>query len=419
MLVLLTGVPGSGKTLYAVSDLAKQFKDRPIFYYGIPELKLDWIPLADPTKWETEIPANGVLVIDEAQKIFPVRPSTQRPPPHIENLTTHRHMGIDVVLLTQHPMLLDAFIRRVCGRHMHFHRAIGLEAATIFEWDNYDEAFNTRSRQEVSVRTRWSFPKSSYGLYKSAEVHTHKRRIPRFFYYVPIGLIVCALAASLYVKSLADLGAPPDPAKSAFNRLMPTSTGASSPTQLTQLNPHDPMASLVGFSSSSSPPISQAAEPYQPWHHPKYAALIEPKRAPTPAGCISRRTTDTLVCTCYTEDATIIEGTTHDFCAAYMRNAVFSDWRDSIDSRSSGSESRSSSGKSGRGSELTRSIDRQSSRGPNPPFPVDSSSKPSQGVQNPREAISIPDIPLSRHISQSGASYDAGFNTLLTPKTSR
>ena len=43
MLYLYTGVPGAGKTLYAVSNLVKRkdFKDRPIFVDGIKDLDHD------------------------------------------------------------------------------------------------------------------------------------------------------------------------------------------------------------------------------------------------------------------------------------------------------------------------------------------------------------------------------------------
>lgn len=45
MLYLYTGVPGAGKTLYAVSNLVKRkdFKDRPIFVDGIKDLDHDKI----------------------------------------------------------------------------------------------------------------------------------------------------------------------------------------------------------------------------------------------------------------------------------------------------------------------------------------------------------------------------------------
>ena len=46
MIIVITGVPGSGKTLFAldyVRTMAKQ-DDRPVYYSGIAELKL---PLAE------------------------------------------------------------------------------------------------------------------------------------------------------------------------------------------------------------------------------------------------------------------------------------------------------------------------------------------------------------------------------------
>ena len=46
MLYLITGVPGSGKTLKMISDLMtrEDLKNRPLYLEGIPEVKEDVIP---------------------------------------------------------------------------------------------------------------------------------------------------------------------------------------------------------------------------------------------------------------------------------------------------------------------------------------------------------------------------------------
>ena len=51
MLTIITGLPGHGKTLYALSMVPEEYKDREIYYHGIDDLKLPWIYLDDPTKW--------------------------------------------------------------------------------------------------------------------------------------------------------------------------------------------------------------------------------------------------------------------------------------------------------------------------------------------------------------------------------
>jgi hypothetical protein len=59
MICLITGLPGNGKTLYAlqwVKDKAEK-EGRPVFYARIKGLKLPWT-LIDPFKW-FECPANA------------------------------------------------------------------------------------------------------------------------------------------------------------------------------------------------------------------------------------------------------------------------------------------------------------------------------------------------------------------------
>ncbi|WP_240314868.1 zonular occludens toxin domain-containing protein [Neisseria meningitidis] len=82
MITLITGVPGSGKTLSVVSDLAKkinnEWKDRKIFIEGIPELTIETTPIPeghsinDMHVWLQYPENNGsVVIIDEAQNVFP------------------------------------------------------------------------------------------------------------------------------------------------------------------------------------------------------------------------------------------------------------------------------------------------------------------------------------------------------------
>jgi len=80
MITLITGVPGSGKTSKAVSDLAS-IKDRPIFVMGITDLQIvheKVPPVAEWTRLEASpedpnhvrpvfnFPPNSIVVIDEA-----------------------------------------------------------------------------------------------------------------------------------------------------------------------------------------------------------------------------------------------------------------------------------------------------------------------------------------------------------------
>lgn len=77
MITLLTGVPGTGKTSFAVNYLSKahenELSGRPI-YTNITGLKLEHHPVdADWLRdWHKNAPQGAYIVIDECQDIFPL-----------------------------------------------------------------------------------------------------------------------------------------------------------------------------------------------------------------------------------------------------------------------------------------------------------------------------------------------------------
>lgn len=188
MITLITGLPGNGKTLYAlwlVQQLAKK-EGRQVWYHGIKGLKLDWNVI--PTKLEKingreeEVPqwwlcpAKSIIVIDEAQNAgFGVRPRGQCPE-WGQKLETHRHLGVDIYFITQDPSLIDAHDRKLIELHFHVMRSFGMQRAVVHEFRPVRE--NVLKSRKGSIEHRWGYPKEVFGWYTSAEAHTHKRRIP-------------------------------------------------------------------------------------------------------------------------------------------------------------------------------------------------------------------------------------------------
>lgn len=177
MIELITGTPGSGKTLWALSTVkARAEKEgRPVFYSGVPDLALGWTEIT-PQKW-FDCPANSIVVIDECQRVFRPRSWSGAVPDYVSELETHRHKGIDLVFITQHPMLIDANIRRLVGRHFHVSRRFGLPRSSVFEFESCKDQ-PLAKMESATARHEWSFPKEAFNWYKSAEVHTHKARLP-------------------------------------------------------------------------------------------------------------------------------------------------------------------------------------------------------------------------------------------------
>lgn len=175
-ITLITAVPGSGKTLRAVWYIQQAIaRGEQVFVCNVNGLKVDGaIDFPDPSKWE-DLPANSVLVVDECQKFFR---ADRGLPSYIAAMETIRHMGIRLILLTQHPALIHQNIRALVGFHEHLVRENGKESAIVYTRSRVID--NVRSDKALAVEDHhsWSYPKDCYGLYTSAEVHTFKRTIP-------------------------------------------------------------------------------------------------------------------------------------------------------------------------------------------------------------------------------------------------
>lgn len=195
MITIITGVPGDGKTLYAVDQILRPLVgstiqgevdgeavtiDR-IVYSNINGLVLDH-ELIDGSdtgglrNWQEWAKPGSVIVFDEVQKVWAPRANGSKVPPDIMALETHRHMGVDFVLITQGPALIDRNLHMLCGRHLHVRRVANLPLATVYEWDAMSRTLNYKS----SVRRhKYWFNKAAYKLYKSSVLHTRSpRRLP-------------------------------------------------------------------------------------------------------------------------------------------------------------------------------------------------------------------------------------------------
>lgn len=215
MITLITGVPGSGKTLSVVSDLAKKVKKewagRKIFTHGIPELTIptEKIPeghtINDMDVWLKYPENNGsVVIIDEAQNIFPPRSPSSKTPQLIEWLHVHRHSGVDIILITQMPSRIDKHVRDLVGAHYHIHKTpLGIRMRYFWDYcENSPKSGMKNARPEV-----YKFDKKAFGLYKSAEIHT-KVKTPksRVLWVIPLALVVFGFTAYMGYSLLSGLG---------------------------------------------------------------------------------------------------------------------------------------------------------------------------------------------------------------------
>lgn len=198
----ITGATGDGKTSFLVSQLLKLEKEkskRHIIIVGrydpdydpeskediqdgiifLKQLKLDieYIEYSDLMHWET-FEYGSLIIIDEAQKILKQRTRGDAPA-YITSMSTHRHLGLDFIFLTQDPRLLDAWARRLVKHHTHIKRLFGTTFQVAFVWSDkmVDDPRDTKE-QRTATKSLTRINKDSYGVYWSAKTHTIKRSIP-------------------------------------------------------------------------------------------------------------------------------------------------------------------------------------------------------------------------------------------------
>lgn len=201
MITLFSGVPGTGKTAAMVALLRKLPEDRPLYVFGLAELRLAHVPLDDPKRWPELVPDGAAIFIDEVQDVWRPRGSAAAVPPHIAALETHRHRGLDFFLTTQRPGLLDANVRALVGRHVHI-RDLGVLGRKWYEWPECCDSPQT-GWKTAPVRKSYKLPKEVFPLYKSASLHVKPlRSIPPALYFAGVGALALAGLAYIGYRSI-------------------------------------------------------------------------------------------------------------------------------------------------------------------------------------------------------------------------
>lgn len=335
MITVVTATPGGGKTAFVVSEFilkeqqaaAKEGREaRKIYVYNIPELRLPHEPLPALEEWTETTPSEldpslfehrfkfdhgALVIIDEAQEIYRLRASGARVPPHVAAFERHRHQGLDFVLITQEPSLIDSHVRKLAGRHIHI-RVNGL-GRTQYEWPNVMDNPDLKCKY-APVKLRWRLPKEAFGLYKSATIHVKPvRRIPTAVYTLGIlGVLFGGVAWYIANMWLDRTSA----AVEAVESVVPAELRTANVVQDVPLGQRVvvPGATVAEF----TPRLAG-----RPESAPIYDAVRVVKAMPVVLGCVSmpRR------CTCITEQGTDA-GLSDDQCRAWLDNPPFNPYRE-------------------------------------------------------------------------------------------
>ncbi|WP_283119013.1 zonular occludens toxin domain-containing protein [Neisseria sp. HMSC069H12] len=252
--------------------------------------------------------------MDEAQRLMGTRSAASKVPPFIEALATHRHHGLDIVLITQHPSFLDSFVRRLVQRHMHV--SIKPVGRKLYEWNECVDQPDSSVNIAKAIERTFVLPKKSFGMYKSAEVHTKpKRRIPKSLIFVVL-FIPLLIGFTLYtINNMSK--------RFSANEQQTTSTTAASDVDgaepKTSPDPAD-----IGQNLKPEDFVPTLAE--KPESKPIYNGVRQVKTFEYPVGCVDGGKSG---CTCYSDQGTPIKEITKTMCKDYVRNGLpFNPYKD-------------------------------------------------------------------------------------------
>ena len=330
MIILQTGVPGSGKTSSVVNMLMTDEsythftdkdgvkKKRPLFVNGIPELKIEHEELTDEQikekPFQDFLPYGSLVIIDEAQRLMGTRSAASKVPPFIEAFALHRHHGLDIVLITQHPSFLDSFVRKLVQRHMHV--SIKPVGRKLYEWNECVDQPDSSVNIARAIERTFVVPKKSFGMYKSAEVHTKpKRRIPKSLIFVVL-FIPLLIGFTLYtINNMSK--------RFSADEQQTTSTIAASDVDGTEPKT-SPATTDIGQNLKPEDFVPTLAE--KPESKPIYDNVRQVKTFEYPVGCVDGGKSG---CTCYSSQGTPLKEITKAMCKDYVKNGLpFNPYKD-------------------------------------------------------------------------------------------
>lgn len=327
MLTLITGSPGAGKTALAVSMLREFIEanpSRPVLVMGIPELQIPHELVPPVEQWTRQVasvedasivqtefafPEGALVIIDEAQKVFRPRGVGAKVPGHVAAFETHRHQGLDFWLLTQHPGLIDANIRKLVRKHIHLRQHWA--GRGLLEWSEVADP-NSPADRASAVRRPFKLPRSVFSLYRSASRHVKTRqRVPwSVWVFLAVVAVVSVLGWRFYgtVSSAIEGEHKPVPASAPGGGV---SSGA--------------VAAGGATGGRGVAPTLEAFQPRlrgRPETAPIYDEVRKVVAVPAVVGCIQSRTR----CSCVTEQGSDA-GYSVEECRAWLASPPFSPFR--------------------------------------------------------------------------------------------
>ncbi|MDA3451969.1 zonular occludens toxin domain-containing protein [Acinetobacter sp. AOR43_HL] len=136
-----------------------------------------------------DAPDGSVIVIDEIQLVEPYK-NKKSEDPMIMELTIHRHRGFDFYIITQATRYLHPAVKELIGCHYHITRPWGW-TPKVYQYGSARDNPNALVNK-INCEAKFTFKPADriFTLYKSTTINTHKKRIPKFIFFIGAVVIV-------------------------------------------------------------------------------------------------------------------------------------------------------------------------------------------------------------------------------------
>lgn len=340
MIYLITGNPGAGKSVEAISLALKlcggerslRATTRPLYVTNVREFRYDLTgahPLDHVRDWQ-QLPDGSVVLVDEVQDQIPQRDRSVRPPDWVQELAKHRHRGFDFIFVTQHPSNMDVFVRRIVNEHRHIRRKpralsfmTGFRRGSLrITWDRFEPRMEDFFAQRRAVKTGAVWDPRVFRLYTSTTLDTHSPKVPWQVPALLFGIIAVVSLFAVGISRFTDSDTDTDTAAAPSQAVAPPAGGVSPPAAppTAASVPHDRLAQFV--------PRVQGIM----WTAPAFDHLA-PTTSPrtlcmsSGAGLDGDGRLRPASCVCMTEQGTLIEGLTHEYCVRAARHGIYDYFR--------------------------------------------------------------------------------------------
>lgn len=337
--VLRTGKQGNGKTLNSIKEIDQKAhrEGRTVYYCNItdfkpdhPAIKATWVEFDHPETW-FDLPQNAIIVIDEAQTWFRVRPQGSKVPLYASRLEIMRKDGHELHAITQSPKLIDSHMRELCGMHIHYYRGRGGKFIKRWEFDHPVMSVGEKLDFPDGQSTRITIDSAYFGCYKSVKdgtEHHFKFSAPRALYLFVACLVLLGLAAwkisgrvMVDAEPVAEPAQAPQPSKGILATASPASMDA---------------IGVDEYIAARTPRVADV-----PSSAPIYDQIAKPVTFPKPF-CVSTGDVEMLKrnarrmtlgydedgkltgCRCNSQQGTRID-VSFDFCMNVVSNGLFDD----------------------------------------------------------------------------------------------